>query len=352
MATLKVLIATNEAKKETKVVIQKKKLDDYKIYQELKDEILEQCKKKGFPSSLLSANDNFILRYIKDEKSNAYFPEDLNNMIFSNPTMDYLKEKLSLREIKGELYKFQIEKVDRMPKWKRKEYHKLLDSALEKQWKPICDEIKREVGLDELEKSQAEYNKRKSELIESEKKINKEHTNIVCNYCFKKNIKGKRFVCAECFNYNLCQNCEKIYYKRQIHNRKHVLIQVNEPLLGEENNIYKYNNIILNNNQEIKLDISDIEESKLFHYLIEVSNTGENNLEDCYILPIRYGEDYLKCEPIKINDSLERNYSEKINMVITFPNLDKKYYEGYFRMFTPSGLPFGQVIFIKAYLYE
>ena len=41
-----------------------------------------------------------------------------------------------------------------MPKWKRKEYHKLLESALEKQWKPICDEIKREVGLDELEKSQ------------------------------------------------------------------------------------------------------------------------------------------------------------------------------------------------------
>ena len=351
MATLKVLIVTNEAKKETKVIIQKKKFDDYQKFQELKDEIIGQCKKKGF-ENILSTKHNFILRYIKDEKSNAYFPDDLNNMIFNNATMDYLKEKLSLREIKGELYKFQIEKVDKMPKWKRKEYHKLLESALEKQWKPICDEIKREVGLDELEKSQDEYNKKKNELIENEKKINKEHTNIICNNCFKKNIKGKRFVCAECFNYNLCQNCEKIYYKRQIHDRKHVLIQVNKPLLGDENNILKYDNIISNNNQEIKIDSSDIEESKVFPFGIEIANSGENNLEDCYILPVRYGEDYLRCEKVKINESIERNYSEKIKMMIILPNSDKKYYEGYFRMFTPSGLPFGQVIFIKVFIYE
>ena len=46
MATLKVLIVTNEAKKETKVIIQKKKFDDYQKFQELKDEIIGQCKKK------------------------------------------------------------------------------------------------------------------------------------------------------------------------------------------------------------------------------------------------------------------------------------------------------------------
>ena len=195
-------------------------------------------------------------------------------------------------------------------------------------------------------------NNEKNELKENEEKINKEHTNIVCNNCFKSNIKGKRFVCAECFNYNLCQNCEEIYYKRQIHNRKHVLIQVNKPLLGDENNLLKYDNIISDNNKEIKIDISDIEESKMFPFGIEVSNTGENNLEDCYILPIRYGEYYLRCEPVKINDSIERNYSEKIKMMIILPNLDKKYYEGYFRMFTPNGLPFGQVIFIKVFIYE
>ena len=351
MATLKVLIVTNEGKQEKKVIIQKKKLDDYPKYKDLRDEILEQCKKKGF-SKILSSNNNFILRYIKDDTSNAYFPKELNNCIFNKPTLDYLKEKISLRGTKDALYKFQIEKVDKMPIWKRLEYHKVLDDALEEQWKPICDEIKREVGLEVLEKSQDEYSKMKNELIENEKKINKKHENIVCNNCFKNNIKGKRFICAECFNFNLCQDCEKIYYKKQIHDRKHLLIQVNEPLLGDENNVLNYDNIISNNNQEIKLDDSDIDETRTFSLDLEVSNNGENNLKNCFILPIRYGEDYLGCEPIKINDSVDSNYSYKVKMVIKIPNSNKNYYEGYFRMFTRSGLPFGQVIFIKVFIHE
>ena len=350
MASLKVLIVTNEAKNEKKVIIQKKKFDDYPKYQDLRKEILETCKKKGF-SNILNEKDNFVLRYIKDDKSNAYFPEDLDGCIFNKPTLDYLKEKISLRGIKDVLYKFQIEK-GKIRIWKRSEYHKLLDKALEEQWKPICDEIKREVGLEVLQKSQAEFTQMKDKLMENEKKINKEHKNIVCSNCFKTNIRGKRFICAECFNYNLCQDCERIYYKRQIHDRKHLLIQVNEPLKDDENNLLKYDNIISNNNQEIRICDSDIEEARILPLDIEVSNNGENDLQDCYILPIRYGEDYLGCEPIKINDSTERNYSNQIKMVIKLPNSNKTYFEGYFRMFTPSGLPFGKVIFVKVFIHE
>ena len=71
------------------------------------------------------------------------------------------------------------------------EYDKILEIALESQWKPICDEIKREIGLKELEKSQLEYEKMKKELVENENNIKGVHDNIICNNCFKIILKEK-----------------------------------------------------------------------------------------------------------------------------------------------------------------
>ena len=344
MATLRVLL-------DTKVIISKKKFEQYAKYNDLKKEIIDNSKKQNkVGDGSLKHTDNFILNYEKDDKGN-YFPEELNNCIFNNQTFDFLKEKLSLRRIKDSIYRFKIEKVDKLPVWKKMEYDKILEIALESQWKPICDEIKREIGLKELEKSQLEYEKMKKELVENENNIKGVHDNIICNNCFKNNIKGKRFICSECFNYNLCQDCEKIYYKKEIHERKHTLIQVNKPLSKDEDNILKYGNVITKNIQEIKLsDIVDLEQC--YPLQIEISSNGSNNLENCYILPVRYGEDYLTCIPLKINESMKQNFSQNFILMIKLPNLDKKYYEGYFRMFTPSGLPFGQIIFVKAYREE
>ena len=347
MAYIKILIEYGD---ESKALIGKRRIDDFQKYQNLKEEILKVIKDDTDVNSFITPEDNFILRFVKDKKNKVYFPEELDECIFNNPTFDYLKEKIDLRGIKDVTYKFQIEKGTL--KWKRMEFKKLLNNALEEKWNPICEEIKRDIDLNELEKSQNKYSQMKAELEEKERKINKIHKNIVCNNCFKSNIKGKRFICAECINYNLCQECEKIFYKRQIHNRKHVLIQVNEPLEGDEDNVLKYDNIIPNNNREIKLDISESDENQIFPVDFEFLNNGEMNLKDCFISPVRYGEDYLGCAPMKFNENIESNFSGKIILIIKIPNLNKKYFEGYFRMFTPSGLPFGQVIFIKLFLDE
>ena len=77
-----------------------------------------------------------------------------------------------------------------------------------------------------------------------------------------------------------------------------------------------------------------------------VNNNGENNLQNCYILPIRYGEEYLFCKSKKITDSIQRGANSKISLEVKVPKKDG-YFEGYFRMFTPNGIPFGNVINIK-----
>ena len=348
MAEIKVIIVKNENNKESKkVILGNSKIDKFEKYRNLKNAIEESCKKKG--EGFLGDRPNFILRYKEDDKGKLYFPEQLDNCIWDNPSFEFFKEKLSLRQINNAKYTFEIENVTKQRKpFNRPKFDKLLNDSLENIWKPISADITKKVGLKELGKLQVEYSNGKETLKENEKKINGTHKNIVCNNCFKNNIKGKRFVCAECNNFNLCQECEKLLYKQQIHDRKHTLIQVNTPINGEENNLSKFDNLISKNTFELKADSkSDIDNLEIEFELV---NNGLTNLQKCYFLPVRYGDDYLKCKTRLINEQIDMHESEIIRLNLCSPNSNKKYYEGYFRLFTPEGLPFGQVINVKVFL--
>ena len=323
--------------KDKKQVLVKGVFSEYPDYQKLKNRIIDASDKvKGFK---IKENDNFKLIFV-EENDDFYIPSQLKNGvgIGNQKSYNYFTEKLVLRGIKGKCYKFYVEKMKRPYKFKEKENSVFMKEALDASWQPIYDNIIKDVNLSKLEESQVEYNKMKEQLKKNEEKINKEvHKNIICNNCFKNNIKGKRFVCAECNNYNLCQDCEKIYYQKQIHQREHTLIQVNKAL---DDDINKYNNVIGNTTQIYKNVPSS------FPIEFSVVNSGENDLKDCYILPVRYGEEYLSCSPKKITDSVIRNMPIKINLVVRVPD-EKGYFEGYFRMFTPNGLPFGNTLCIK-----
>ena len=71
------------------------------------------------------------------------------------------------------------------------------------------------------------------------------------------------------------------------------------------------------------------------------------SLKNCYILPVRFGDEYLTCNPKIITDEIQRNMSLKVILVVRVPQNNKGYFEGYFRMFTPGGLPFGNVLCVK-----
>jgi hypothetical protein len=342
MAELKVIFMNSEGKPVS--IVSSTKIDNFDKFADLKQSI-----RSGYAKKVAVLKQNIILQYIEEKKGKLYFPEILDNCIWDNYSFEYFKEKLSVRGIKNVKYTFEL-KIIQKPRgpFIRPKYDGLLSESLGKIWAPILNEITSKVGLKELEKLQVEYAKRKESLEENEKKINGKHKNIVCNHCLKNNITGKRFVCAECNNFNLCQDCEKLFYRQQIHDRKHTLIQVNKPLSSQENIILKYNNIIPKNNIELKVDgESDYDELFIEFDLI---NNGFTNLKNCYFLPVRYGDDYLKCLPKVISENIDMNYTEKIKLYLKLPNSGKKYYEGYFRMFTPCGLPFGQVIFIKLFL--
>lgn len=54
------------------------------------------------------------------------------------------------------------------------------------------------------------------------------HSGIVCDGCKVTPIIGVRYKCANCNDYDLCEQCEK--KASSIHNPSHVFIKLNTPL--------------------------------------------------------------------------------------------------------------------------
>ena len=350
MSSFKILIS-----KESNNVVLNGNFEKYNSYDEIKAKIIEYSQKPVFMQDNLniSQNDKFKLVFKKNEnQKNIFFPEELPNSIWNNETYNYLKKKLILKGVKNLKYRFYIERINDYPKFEQKKNSEILNEALDKYWEETYRYITNELTMTKLEKRNNEFN----ELKEKEENKNKENENeenkneenkneenkndIICSNCFKKVFFGKRFICSECNNYNLCQDCEKLLNIKEIHQREHVFIQINKCLTQNIN--FKYNNIIGNYNKEFR-NVS----SNYFNLELTIVNTGKNDLRGCYILPIRFGDEYLDCIPKTIKESVKQGKPITIDLNIIKSNNNCDNLKGYFRMFTPEGLPFGNVIFIN-----
>ncbi len=189
----------------------------------------------------------------------------------------------------------------------------------------------------------------------SEKKLEKEreffkknkeekssiHKNIICTNCFKKNFSGKRYICCECDNFNLCGDCEELHTKNLIeHNLNHIFIKINKPINIDIN---KYDTVIKGKNQNLTIKNNQAIAN------ITIFNTGEESLKDCFLSQIIFGRKVLTGKKIKIEEDVNQN--EKIDCSIvmdvnkeTVKEGDTKEYISEWRMFTKEGLPFGEII--------
>ena len=332
MASFKIL-----RNKQSNYVVLKGTFENFSTYSEIKQKIFENCNNYLFKKENLDLKpgDNFKLVFDKDKLKDVYFPEELHNAIWNSSTYEYLRNEL-LSTGSEDKFRFYIENIN------NSDY---LNEVLDTQWTKIYKDIIRELNIVKLDKSKIDYEELKKKFNETneEHKNNKQHSNVICSHCFKKDFTGKRFICSECKNYNLCQECEKKMINEEIfHEKDHVFIQVNKPL--DMNDFSKYSNVIGNYCKEFHNILYNYFELELM-----INNNGENNLKDCYILPVRYGDEYLSCASKIIKNSVEKGMSLKINLDIQIPYNNKKCFKGYFRMFTPNGIPFGNVVYIQVF---
>jgi len=344
MTSIKDLIESKKSSKKTvcfKILIKDSKnvlvngdFKKYDTFSKLTDKIIENLKTPFFlqNNSDINYKKKFKLVYMCDKEKNLFFPEELGGEVWDDRTYEILKNELLSKGSKDIKYKFYIENYD---------ISEVLDKALDKYWDKAYNNITDELHLLKLEESNDKYKNEGND----QNNINQEHKDIICSNCFEKDIKGNRYICSECNNYNLCQKCEKLLNEKEIHDREHTFIQIKDPIQADD--YFEYNNIIGNYCKEIKKNSNDKQKND-YKLDITVINNGKNDLIDCCILPVRYGEEYLFCQSKKI--TVRKGEPLKTTLMLKIPKIKQGVYKGYFRMFTPKRLPFGDVISVKLYL--
>ena len=172
-----------------------------------------------------------------------------------------------------------------------------------------------------------------------------EHTNVVCHNCLESNFKGTRYICCECENFNLCQKCKE--NTNLVHNKDHAFVKLTKPAkidIKNYNSIFRPSKILLNNSKE-NFDIT-----------FEVLNKGQNNLKGCYISFIKASQEYLRCIKKVITEDIKPDEKKRLKLTVVFQEKDEEeeedeppqdVFEGYYRIFTEEGVPFGDILYLQ-----
>ena len=168
------------------------------------------------------------------------------------------------------------------------------------------------------------------------------HINVICHNCLSSNFTGFRYICCECDNFNLCQSCKES--SNITHDKDHAFVKISKPAkidIKNYKNLFRPNKIFLNNSNK-----------EPFETIFEILNKGEKNLKGCYISSIKASHDYLSCVKKVITEDIKKEEKKRIKLMIKFQEDEDEessqdVYEGYYRLFTEEGIPFGDILYIQ-----
>ena len=319
-----------------KIMIYKDNLFAIKDYDNLRQNIINKSSKQKseIKKIAVKSGDKFILEL--EEKLPGI------TCIFNPETFNFVQSKALENNVQK--IKVHIIKVDKYPDWKPPQILKILEKTLKSAYDEVIKEIKTDLTPVNLENGGRVFKKeRKEEKEMSNETYNDCHVGIYCNNCHSGNFFGLRYICAECNNYNLCESC----YSTEIytHCQDHTFIRVKDPIVMNINN---YSCIFSPNR---KLETRDFQP---FDVEFEVINNGTFDLDGCIISPIRFGKQYLGCTKRTITDKCGKGEKTKIKILITFEDdiTDNDFqpleqYEGYYRLITKQGIPFGDIFYLQ-----
>ena len=320
-------------------VVFKEDIMKFDNYDKLKERIFEKSSNKNFTKIKVTERDKFILK-IEDYDSAGL------TSIWNIDTYTYFLDKIK-KDLPKKL-KLIIVKVDEYPVWNKPRYDKILKESLNSAWNLTKKEIKEELTEKYLDDGKRFFSQEKRENDPNlvEELYMGLHSNVVCNNCLTSNFSGVRYICAECDNFNLCEYCQK---NAQVsHKSEHTFLKLNSPILVE---IQKYNSLFSPKNQLLKT------KEEPFEVKIDIINNGEKNLKGCFISPIRFGNKYLGCLKKTILEECNKGEKISLDVLVKFEDEDEEdeslnVYEGYFRLMTQEGIPFGDIFNIKVFIEE
>ena len=308
----------------------------YSNYEEIKKGIFD--KTKDYKNVKVTEKDKFVLE-IEDYKISGLEKiwDENTYKFFYRIILEKLPDKVKLNIVKVDEYP---------PAWKPPQFYTILENTLKTEWESTKEDIEKNLNekfLEEGKKSfiqekKKEKNSKKTEIDEDY--ISDIHVDVICNNCLTLNFIGSRYICSECNNFNLCEYCyEKAHFS---HKPGHIFIKVNKPISTDS---HKYNSIFSPNKILLKKPYEPFEVD------IEVINNGVESLAGCFLSPIRFGKNYLGCLKATITEDCDNGDKVDLNPLFKFEDENdsqpKDEYEGYFRLFTEDGIPFGDIIYLQ-----
>lgn len=168
------------------------------------------------------------------------------------------------------------------------------------------------------------------------------HKGIQCSNCLIPEIKGIRFKCSTCENYNLCSVCEE----NSTHDLNHIMIKIRCPDSNfRENHQIKY--ITEGLNYAYSPCILTSFQGKEFKQIVKLINTGVQHwpVDTAFKCCEKESEITGKAASIRVKTQAQGD----CNLEITFDIRNKKpgEYFSIWQMFTPKNVPFGEVAKFK-----
>jgi len=321
-------------------IVLNKNLSSFENYQSLREAVIAASNDKKQLASIkkiaVKKEDKIVLEIVEPKIGGI-------NSIFNKETFNFFNNKVNEGHLT--LIKLYITKVEKYPDWSPPQIYEILkntlQSASDENSKVLIEELAQEKS-EELNNGQRVYIvKRNEEKSLSEENIKDVHLRVFCNNCPNNNFFGNRYICAECDNYNLCQNCYT--NERFTHCKEHTFILIKSPIMLD---LSLFSCLFIN-----KRKIINVDKFEAFDFEIEIINNGIESLQGCFISPIRFGKKYIGCTKDSIESEVQNGQKYTMKTMIKFEdeNIIEKYrqYEGYFRLMTQEGLPFGDIFYLQ-----
>ena len=176
------------------------------------------------------------------------------------------------------------------------------------------------------------------------------HDDIKCNQCNEENIKGIRYKCLQCQNFNLCSKCEA----NNEHDSTHIFIKIRKPLKDEEELLMKENRELKykNNQYDYSVNLKDIisnmekKENDMLVQQITLKNIGNEAWKAGTVFKC-LSDSKIKGNDFQIECKVNKNQTINIELIFDdikdsiLPSVNE--YLVYYQMFNSNNEAFGNI---------
>ena len=173
------------------------------------------------------------------------------------------------------------------------------------------------------------------------------HKGITCSNCKAGDIKGIRYKCTSCSNYNLCDTCEGL----NVHDIRHIFIKIRLPINDNElpqskltyafeNANTSYNFLLINTNTALSAPNG----AETLTTQVQIKNTGASSWSSAFSFKCFENESSIIGFANKLQNEVPSYDSVTLSLTFNTKSKEQGTYNSLWRMYDNNGVAFGSTV--------